>query len=111
MSNRINLGYDVKDFLYNKPEYSSLLKNYKENCKKESCNKVSDHKDCMEIEICKNKENVEILNEMERHHTGANERYENTQYLYNVLYIDFINLIMGICVTGYVSYTIYKLRK
>lgn len=99
INNSIFLQYDISQFQYY--PYSSALS----ECETEgitdlpSCNSATDMNSsgdaCAAIELCKNQQKALLIQQIQNKHSGEDERYENVQQLYNLHYLNMINLGIG----------------
>lgn len=82
----INIGYKKNDFLWNV-----------DGCDSNGCNM--------------NREVSAKLMEINHIHNGADERYKNSQMLYNRIVLDTVNLGIGIGIIGMLIYYNYDVIK
>jgi hypothetical protein len=105
----VNLDYTKNDFLY----YKNAYKNGKElyNCAndkiqsgtlKSACeNKTSGAcSQAFKTNLCNNKKYADQLLSQKINHSGSDELYRNTTAQYNVERLSFVNLGIGIIVSG-----------
>ena len=124
MSNSILLAYSQNDFFYNAVNYTdsdynnmcgNLFANEDTyNCTSEQTwsltgSTVTDKQtNCMNLELCRNRDTAGFLNNIKSVHSGAEERLSNTQASYNKSMIMTVNLAIGIVGIGYVIFVLAK---
>jgi hypothetical protein len=117
MNSDLVIGYNRNDFFYVMAEDNNQLP-AKEVCENEitpydnewvnKCNATNfknNSVECIQKELCKNRDKVTILDNIQHRHTGADQRYLDVNYKYDQNYLDTINLGVGImAVIGLIVY-------
>jgi hypothetical protein len=99
INNSIFLQYDISKFQYY--PYGSQLADCDADGLTDfpSCNRVNDMDNsggiCTTIELCKNQEKALKIQQIQNKHSGEDERYENVKQLYNLHFLNMINLGVG----------------
>jgi hypothetical protein len=117
MSNSILVGYSPNDFFYADAETQGIMPT-EEKCASmqiysdtwnTTCNdmnfegiydasttpKTLNSDMCISKELCKNKDYVNKLFQVEKKHSGSNEKYYNVKEKYDATFMDTINLAIG----------------
>jgi len=106
-TNTVLLAYNPNDFFYSDAQAYGLMPS-EEKCEKLepysngwdlSCNPVyfgDTSMNCINIELCKNKDYVKNLVATETTHSGSDEKYYNAKQQYNRVLVETINLGIGI---------------
>jgi hypothetical protein len=116
----ILLSYSHSDFFYVKADDAGVLPTV-DQCKKMdlhdkkwefSCNSknYSDNaEECFKKELCKNREKVNKVQEIETRNSGSNRKYLDVKQKYNTEYLDTVNLGIGIIlVTAFIIKNTYN---
>ena len=112
INNSIFLQYDLSKFQYY--PYNKQLANCQSSgiTSMESCKNINDRDKsgdlCTTIELCKNREKALMIQQIQNKHSGEDERYENMKQLYNLHYLNLINLGIGACFGLAYIYKNYK---
>lgn len=119
MVNNIVVGYSPNDFFYvtsinenkmpsdeNCKELNFNDKSWEYKCNAENLNNNID--DCINKELCKNKDKALKLSELENSSSGSNEKYMNEKMNYDNTLMNTINLGIGI---AFLLIVIYKIQK
>jgi hypothetical protein len=119
MSDYVQVGYSPNDFFYNTVNindatYDTMCKGLQVNsdtCSSSSTwladppgskEKTNLQKNCINLELCKNRDNAKWLANTQMVHSGAAERLSDTRAAYNKSTIMSINLAIGIAGIAYV---------
>jgi hypothetical protein len=116
----ILLSYSHGDFFYVKADDAGVLPTV-DQCKQIdvddkkwefSCNSknYSDNaEECFKKELCKNREKVNKVQEIETRNSGSNRKYLDVKQKYNTEYLDTVNLGIGIIlVTAFIIKNTYN---
>ena len=110
----VNVDYAKKDFLYYKYAYDSAGKELY-NCANNTIQSGALQRTCMNMKsntapgpcnqkftnnLCTNKKYADRLLTQKVNHSGADELYQNTTTKYNIERLSFINLGIGIIISG-----------
>jgi hypothetical protein len=111
MSNTILVGYSPNDFFYADADSQGIMPT-KEECSNmkpydilwdTSCNIINfpdQSGNCINKELCKNRDYVSNLYNVEQTHSGANEKYFNVKDQYDALFMNTVNLGIGCLFLG-----------
>ena len=111
MANTILVGYSPNDFFYADADSQGImpsqtkcssLKPYSNNWDT-SCNAVNfpdASGNCIDKELCKNRDYVTTLFDIEQKHSGSNEKYFNVKDQYDGVFMNTINLGIGCIFLG-----------
>jgi hypothetical protein len=122
--NNILVAYSQNDFFYNAVNYTdsdynnmcgNLLANEATyNCKSDETwasydSALTDKQtNCVNLELCRNRDTAGFLKNIKSVHSGAEERLSNTQASYNKSMIMTVNLAIGVVGIGYVISVLAK---
>jgi hypothetical protein len=99
-----------KTYLSNKPDWDKtccINTNDKQNTA--LCPLWNDaSNNCYKYELCKNKENADLANNLENNNAGASERYNNYKKQYQNDILKAINISAGIAIITYLSVYFFK---
>lgn len=114
----VNIGYDMKDFFYINAIKSNDMPTV-EHCE-EVLNRVyqpadcqgeefnNNRKDCLDIQLCKNKKLADTILDIQKIHSGSEGKYADSQSIFNRELFKTANLTIGI--VG-LMVLIYQFRK
>jgi len=103
------LSYSPSDFFYVRADVDGIMPT-QEQCKEldvhsnewestcDSKNYSDNAEECFKKELCKNKDRVTSLKDIESRNNGANRKYLDTKSQYNEEFINAINLGIGIII-------------
>lgn len=119
-SKNVFVEYNPNDFFYVvatkerggvEPNCSSLPDIHNNPAWDVSCNShnfENNQDQCVERELCINKENAAEIKKIQNHHNGSDEKYANTTLEYGGVVLNTINLGIGVIILGGL---IYRFRK
>jgi hypothetical protein len=111
MSNTILVGYSPNDFFYADADSQGIMPNETECAAMKpysltwdtSCNSIyfpDMSGNCIDKELCKNKDYVTKLYNIEHLHSGSNEKFFNVKDEYETLFMNTVNLGIGCIFLG-----------
>ena len=121
----IIVGFNPNDFWYKNPSdnIASNLPTYADCQAMDSTNSMWDNKcdtysklsgtdqqGCIKRELCVNRDYAETLMQLQTKHRGSDQDYLDTKRKYNQVFIQSINLGIGILGVSYIIYTLMKNR-
>ena len=104
MATNIVVGYSPTDFFYVKAQELSIMPDdcgsittpAENQCNADNYN--ANNVDCMNAALCKNKDNVTLINKLQNKHSGSDQNYLDTNQEYKLTLANSINLGIGILV-------------
>lgn len=117
LNNEIMIGYSPNDFFYStgyegvRPTNAQCIGILTETDWDIKCNDTNftdNSNNCVLQQLCVNKKKVDNIKSIQNNQTGADERLNNTQSVYNYTLVNIVNLGVGIAV---LVGLIYRYRK
>ena len=114
MASTINIGYSPNDFFWiNAKDQKYMpadtecdrlmsLTDWETKC--DAHNFESNSDDCINKELCNNKDYATKIVNNENKNNGTDKKYTDSKQRYDVALMDMINLGIGICFTVYIIY-------
>ena len=113
----IIVGYNSNDFFYVKAKEDGIMptdeecimtKDFDDSlCSSSNVSNGENAKNCSRNELCKNKENVNTLYNLQNNHGGSNQKYLDTKKKYNDEMLNTLNLGIGIIILSGFIYSKY----